>query len=98
MMKSLFTTFALAALAFTPATLPAQQPFVHRPHTIHERQLIPDRRSNYETYYLRKYGRLPPFAPVYVAPAEPVLPPGMRWSNTWVPGYGYVPVDPVPPR
>ena len=73
----------------------AQQPFVHRPHYIHERQLIPQRKPTYADYYLRKYGRLPPYTQVYVAPVQPVLPPGYRWSDTYVPGYGYVPVDPI---
>jgi hypothetical protein len=94
MKTSICVLLTLAGLCVVPGQARAQQPFVYRPHYIHERQLIPNRRLTYDDYYLRKYGRLPA-GRVYVAP-EPVLPPGYRWGDVWVQGYGYVPAD-VPP-
>lgn len=89
----IFVVIAAGSLCVVSGAANAQQPFVHRPHYIHERQLIPDRKPNYDTYYLRKYGRLPPYSRPYVAPPDPLLSRGFRWSDTYVPGYGYVPTD-----
>ncbi len=94
-MKLTIATIAAAAVLWFSPTPVQAEPFVHRPHYIHERQIIPERKTNYETYYLRKYGRLPPFTRVYDVPMQPVLPPGYQWSNNYVPGYGYVPPAPI---
>jgi hypothetical protein len=80
---------ALATLGFLPAAADAQERFVHRPHFIHERQSIPDRKPSYETYYLRKYGSLPPFSRPQLAPFEPTMPPGFWLNDIYVPGYGF---------
>jgi hypothetical protein len=91
-MKTLLTIVVTAiALTMTP-TPQAQAQGVHRPHYIHERQLLPSRTPTYESYFLRKYGRLPPYSRVVVPVPDP-LPRGMTWSDVYVPGYGYVPTD-----
>ena len=91
-MKTILTiVLTVLALATTPIAM-AQQGFVHRPHYIHERQLIPPRVPDYDTYFLRKYGRLPPYSRQVVPVPDP-LPRGVTWSDVYVPGYGYVPQD-----
>lgn len=92
-MKALLSIIVTAVVSLSLTSVAgAQQGFVHRPHYIHERQMIPPRVNDYDTYFLHKYGRLPPYSRVVVPTPDP-LPRGVTWSDVYVPGYGYVPQD-----
>lgn len=94
-MKFLCSCLVLVGLLGVPSAVDAQQAFIYRPHFTQRRQYIPPRVPSYADYYMRKYGKLPPYTPVIVAPVEPILPPGYNWSDLYVPGFGYVPDDPI---
>jgi hypothetical protein len=85
-MKILSALIVVGALGLMPAAVEAQHPFVHRPH-FNQRHQFPERKPTYETYYMRKFGTLPPFARVPVP--EPTMPPGFWLNDIYVPGVGF---------